>query len=104
MHAAVIIGCGPGLYREAKVVSSSRQNYYGGNQYHRHDGPYPLGSGSRNKSAAGGPDIKLHSYPRAVVNINNEGSSQEDLVTGKDKIMVTRSVTVRDHDNLGRAV
>ncbi|KAG7145040.1 hypothetical protein HYQ46_006211 [Verticillium longisporum] len=83
---AVIIGCGPGLFRKAKAVSKSRNNYY--------NMGVPGSSKPKSKSAHGN-DIDLQAY-RNTVQINNDTSSQEELVNmgGRDKIVVTQSVMV----------
>ncbi|EEY16474.1 conserved hypothetical protein [Verticillium alfalfae VaMs.102] len=83
---AVIIGCGPGLFRKAKAVSKSRNNYY--------NMGVPGSSKPKSKSAHGN-DIDMQAY-RNTVQINNDTSSQEELVhmRGRDKIVVTQSVMV----------
>ncbi|KAM0521618.1 hypothetical protein ACHAPS_006265 [Verticillium nonalfalfae] len=83
---AVIIGCGPGLFRKAKAVSKSRNNYY--------NMGVPGSSKPKSKSANGN-DIDMQAY-RNTVQINNDTSSQEELVhiRGRDKIVVTQSVMV----------
>jgi hypothetical protein len=96
---AIIIACGPGLYREIKVISSTRRGYDDNSYQHRSDtGPYFKGRSGRSGRSAQNTDadINLGDYPRATTRILNESSSQEELVEpGKgDKIMVTRSVLV----------
>lgn len=97
MVAAVIIGCCPGLYREAKIISSKSNNYYPERGY---NGGYRFGSNGQHRSESHGPDIRLSNYPRPGVKDRDDGSSQEDLVETLDKnqIMVTRSVHVREQD------
>ena len=94
LPTAVIIGCGPGLYREAKVISSSRNKYY-----NESNGAGIYGKGATGRSRATGiqPDIDLQSYPRATVQVDNT-SSQEELVHNGDNIMVTRSIMVSRND------
>lgn len=102
-RTAVVIGCGPGLYREAKIVSSSRHKYYQ-NNYNpsgQNGGNYAKNASARSKSEGVPPgDINLEGYPRATVLVNNSSSSQEELFhpMGKDDIMVTRSVMVSASD------
>ncbi|KAM0279908.1 hypothetical protein ACHAQH_004349 [Verticillium albo-atrum] len=82
------IGCGPGLYRKAKAVSKSRNNY--------HNMGVPDSSKPKSKSAHGN-DIDLQAYRNTnTVQINNDTSSQEELVNmgHADKIVVTQSVVV----------
>ncbi|EGY19316.1 uncharacterized protein VDAG_09776 [Verticillium dahliae VdLs.17] len=83
---AVIIGCGPGLFRKAKAISKSRNNYY--------NMGVPGSSKPKSKSAHGN-DMDMQAY-RNTVQINNDTSSQEELVNmrGRDKIVVTQSVMV----------
>jgi hypothetical protein len=99
---AVVIGCGPGLYREIKVVSSTRHEYYRGDY---NAGPYVKNASGRSHPNTH-DDIKLQSYPRATTHIVNESSSQEELVDAArgDKIMVTRSVVVSADMTDGRKV
>ncbi|KAM0324374.1 hypothetical protein ACHAQA_008155 [Verticillium albo-atrum] len=83
---AVLIGCGPGLFRKAKAVSKSRNNYYN----------MGAADSSKPKSrTANGQDINLQLY-RNTVQIDNNTGSQEELVNlgRRDKIMVTQSVMV----------
>lgn len=98
LEIAVIIGCGPGLYREAKIVSSSRNKYY--NNDSNGAGVYGKVTNGRSRTGAAGPDIDLLNYPRATVQVDNS-SSQEELVRGRDNITVTRSIIVsRDIPNI----
>jgi hypothetical protein len=94
---AVIIGCSPGLYREAKIISSKSNNYYPGRGYNQ---GYRFGSNGQHRCESHGPDIRLNSYPRPAAKDHDDGSSQEDLVRTLDKnqIRVTRTVHVRDQD------
>lgn len=104
-RAVIIIGCGPGLYRESRVISSMRRGY-DGNRYSRSDNtaPYikqrPSASGHTGRSAQDpDTDINLSDYPRAVTQILNESSSQEELVNNEPvckggRVTVTRSVMV----------
>jgi len=101
ISSAVIIGCCPGLYREAKIISSKSNNNYYNNRGYNPGGGYRFGSSGQHRSesrVAGGPDIRLESYPQPAAKDRDDGSSQEDLVETLDKnqIRVTRSVHVRE--------
>jgi len=111
--------CGPGLYREIKVISSTRRGYDSNNYQHAssNNGPYfqQGRSGRSGRSGAardldGETEIDLGDYqPRAMTRIVNESSSQEELVhvgpgTGMGKgeqILVTRSVVVSENSKSG---
>lgn len=100
---AVIVGCGPGLYREIKVISSTRRGYDDNN--YQNSGPY-IKQGKSGRSGRSAQetdidaDINLGDYPRGTTRILNESSSQEELVevgpSKGDKIVVTRSVMVSE--------
>ncbi|KAL2202670.1 hypothetical protein CC79DRAFT_1372833 [Sarocladium strictum] len=116
---AMIIACGPGLYREIKVISSTRRGYDSNNYQHAssNNGPYfqQGRSGRSGRSGAardldGETEIDLGDYqPRAMTRIVNESSSQEELVhvepgkgMGKgEQILVTRSVVVSENSKTG---
>lgn len=108
---AIIIACGPGLYREIKVIQSTRKGYDDNGYQHRSGtGPYYQQgrSGRSGRSAHDDDDdndLNLGDYPRATTRIMNESSSQEELVHGEsgklDKIVVTRSVLVSGNDKDG---
>ncbi|KAH8168496.1 hypothetical protein LIA77_11760 [Sarocladium implicatum] len=109
---AIIIACGPGLYREIQVIQSTRKGYENNGYqqrtvaepYYQHDR-----SGHSGRSAHvndDDDDLNLGDYPRATTRIMNESSSQEELVRGEpgkvDQIMVTRSVLVSGNDTSSR--
>lgn len=95
---AILIGCGPGLYRESKVISSSRRaNYPGAYDYPSGGGYIKATGGSRSKSGVtGNDDVEMHNYSRATAQARTNSDSQEELVYPErsSKIMVTKSVMV----------
>lgn len=95
---AVLIGCGPGLYRESKVLSSSRRAQYQGAYDYPTAGGYIKATGnSRSKTGATvDNDVEMHNYSRASAQVKTNSDSQEELVYPErsSKIMVTTSVMV----------
>ena len=106
MISAVMIGCGPGLYRKAKSVYKTHAASYGNSHgYARYN------NGTDPQPRSGARDIELAHTPKAFrtttfiksgrsYNNNDANSSQEELAyTGQDTgITVTKSVTVGVHE------
>ena len=100
---AVIVGCGPGLYRKAKSVNKTHGKYSleAGQCTKKHDGSHSAGGRSINsrRQCSVGNEIPLEAFPvttiRASEGVHAEGS-KEGLVTKDSEglIMVTTSVRI----------
>ncbi|KAI6778064.1 uncharacterized protein J7T54_007672 [Emericellopsis cladophorae] len=105
---AVIIGCGPGLYREAKVLKSGGRLTYNQNYDYNPGGGYIKATSgrSRNKYEDGTlNDNEMMNCPRATAQINNPSDSEEDLFPqrGGKNIRVTTSVVVSQNEDQAHA-
>jgi hypothetical protein len=92
---AVIVGCGPGLYRKARAVATSRQQYYYDNKGYIKTGSSKAKAGVVNSK--NGDTIQMKTWPATtVVETRGIGGSQEELVRDVEagRIQVTQSFNV----------
>jgi hypothetical protein len=92
---AIMVGCGPGLYRKAKAIYSNTPNYppYNNRGYFKTSGSKRMGAEEAIKDDHGLP---MKTMRTDIAGRANSGDSEEELV-GQDtsgRIRVTRSVLV----------
>ncbi|KAK6844147.1 hypothetical protein PG995_014257 [Apiospora arundinis] len=99
---AVMVGCGPGLYRRVKAVTKSRTrlDLEAGRYVRKNDGSHSGRTIRSRLQRNGGNEIPLQVYPVTAVSVSEnqpaDGSSKEGLVSkdSEGKITVTRSITI----------
>ncbi|KAK7979651.1 hypothetical protein PG989_012108 [Apiospora arundinis] len=99
---AVMVGCGPGLYRRVKAVTKSRTrlDLEAGRYVRKNDGSHSGRTIRSRLQRNGGNEIPLQVYPVTAVSVSEnqpaDGSSKEELVSkdSEGKITVTRSITI----------